>query len=109
MFNCVKRTIFSQIQPFRIKEASVSHISKCMLGHRMNECKSGASPSVTSKGENAPRQSNRLWAMLLRSQKPNNEEISSIHVPRIPALPGLLKGNETQANSTVWENRLCKK
>lgn len=89
-------------------QVSASHSSMFMLGQSMN-MSLGNLPLGQFQRENALRHSNRLWSMLLRSQKSNDGEINSIHVPWIPVLPGLLKGNQTQANNTVWENCLLKK
>lgn len=59
--------------------------------------------------ENALRHSNRVWSIFLWSQKSNNCKLIFTCFPWIPALPGLLKGNKTQANNTIWLKTLPKK
>lgn len=59
--------------------------------------------------ENALRHSNRLWSKFLRSQKSSNWELIYMQFPWIPVLPGLLEGNKTRANNTVWRKTQLKK
>ena len=88
-------------------QASASHSSMCVLGQSMNMSLGNLSLGQFRR-ENALRHSNRLWSMLLRSQKSNDGEINPIYVPWIPALPRLLKGNQTQP-TTRYGRTVCSK